>query len=254
MNLNFTKMQGLGNDFILIPMLEKDINLTKNQIQFLCNRRFGIGCDQLLLVTKTSVGGYQYRIFNTDGSEAEQCGNGVRCVALYLREQGLWNSESIQLKCLAGMMDVHFIKDKLFCVSMGVPQSINFIDDVTFVSMGNPHLISFMPSIKNLDLETETKKIKEKLKITEGINISFVNRISPQTLEARVFERGAGETLACGSAACAIVAAGQALKLLEKKVEVILPGGILTIEKKGEALFMTGPAERVFDGNIIVSF
>lgn len=248
MKLHFTKMHGLGNDFVLIDATQKEIHLTGDDIKFLCNRHIGVGCDQLLLVREPTPKNYYYEIFNSDASEAEQCGNGARCVALYLREQGLWTSESISLQCLAGVMIVQCIKHNIFRVNMGAPKSIQLKDDLTLVSMGNPHVISFVNDLENLNLEMETEHIKETLKIKDGINASFVKMINADFVEARIFERGAGETLACGSGACAIAATLKKRGLIDKKVTVKLPGGVLTIECDGETVFMTGPAERVFDG------
>lgn len=250
MQVKFTKMHGLGNDFVLIDAQKTVDKLSAEQCQTLADRHRGVGCDQILWLTGSEQTGYSYAIFNSDGSEAEQCGNGVRCVAQYLREQGLWCSERIQLRCLAGIIDVFFVKEHFFCVNMGEAQSLELIGDLSLVSMGNPHVISFVNELSHLNLEVEVKKIKEKLKINNGINASFVKIKNRSKLDARVFERGVGETLACGSAACAIVVAGQARKLLDKKVDVVLPGGVLTIETKNDLIFMTGPAVRVFDGII----
>lgn len=273
MKIKFTKMHGLGNDFIVINAIAQSIDLTTGQIVRLADRHFGIGCDQLLLVEKPTVtkAEFRYRIFNADGGEVEQCGNGARCFAIFVRQQGLTTNSQIVVETAGGLIELKVADDQV-TVDMGVPdfkpQSLPFLADnqaesynlmvngaeyaIGAVSMGNPHAVMQVNDLEALDIDTLGSAVESHVLFPNRVNAGFMQVINRKEIRLRVFERGAGETLACGTGACAAVAVGRQRGLLDETVTVHLHGGDLHIQWPGEGqtLLMTGPATSVFDGII----
>jgi len=269
MRLNFTKMQGLGNDFIVINNLNDMFNQNLINIPKLANRHTGIGFDQLLIVENSSKEDidFRYRIFNADGKEVQQCGNGARCFALYVFEKKLTSKRKLNVETLNGVIELNIIDDSSVTVNMGEPEftpskipanfdnqhkkySINDIE-MGVLSMGNPHAVIHVNEIENLEIDKTAKGIQNSDFFPESVNVGFMQINSPSNISLRVFERGVGETQACGTGACAAVVFGVENDLLENTVCVSLPGGDLNINyKKGSEVFMTGPAEFVFEGTV----
>lgn len=265
-------MHGLGNDFVVIDNVTQNVFLSKDKIQQLADRNFGIGFDQMLMVEPPydPDQDFHYRIFNADGSEVTQCGNGARCFARFVRMKGLTNRNKIVVSTKAGKMVLYNEKDGQVTVNMGKPrftpsdvpikankeEAIYLIraEERTFmcgaVSMGNPHCVLEVDDIATADVVTVGPLLEKHERFPEGVNVGFMQIVSPSHVKLRVFERGVGETLACGSGACAAVAIGQIQGKLSKEVKVELPGGTLRIKWPGRdnVLKMTGPAEHIFDG------
>ena len=274
MKIEFTKMHGLGNDFVVIDAINQDINLTTEQIRFLADRHFGIGCDQLLLVERPSHEGvdFRYRIFNADGGEVEQCGNGARCFARFVRDKGLTEKMRIPVETNTGDIVLIDEGDGQVAVDMGKPRFVpavlpfeadseqdRYLLDVDgnsveigAVSMGNPHAVTLVDDIDIAPVEILGPRIESHQRFPRRVNAGFMQIIDRQNIRLRVFERGAGETLACGTGACAAVAVGRRWGLLDERVNVELPGGVLSIywPKPDASVIMTGPAESVFKGSI----
>ena len=274
MEIEFTKMHGLGNDFVVIDAINQKIDLTEKQIRFLSDRHFGVGCDQLLLVEEPSHEGvdFRYRIFNADGGEVEQCGNGARCFARFVRDEGLTEKTRIPVETNTGDIVLIDEGEDLVSVDMGKPRfeptalpfEVNSEQDkyqldidggsieIGAVSMGNPHAVSLVENIDVAPIETLGPQIESHQCFPKRVNAGFMQIIDRQNIRLRVFERGAGETLACGTGACAAVAVGRQWGLLDERVNVELPGGLLSIywPKPGASVIMTGPAESVFKGSI----
>ena len=274
MEIKFTKMHGLGNDFVVIDAINQSVSLNPEQIRFIANRRFGVGCDQLLMVEtpQTQEAEFRYRIFNADGGEVEQCGNGARCFARFVVDKGLTRNKNIPVETNSGLIVLELEENGEVTVNMGVPvfepESLPFVADaaselysletsrgeqlISVVSMGNPHAVLQVASVKSAPVEILGPEIESHQRFPERVNVGFMQIISPELIKLRVFERGAGETKACGTGACAAVAAGRLLGKLAESVKVSLPGGELVIRWSGEnePLFMTGPATHVFEGKI----
>lgn len=275
MRLKFTKMQGLGNDFVVIDAVRQCVSLSPVQVRFLADRHFGIGCDQLLLVESAGQGSdadFRYRIFNADGGEVAQCGNGARCFARFVREQGLCGRDVIQVDTDAGRLVLELGEAGQVTVDMGSPrhaptqipmdaevESTDYVvrlDDQDWrfgaVSMGNPHAVLRVEDVDGALLETLGPKLESHAIFPERANIGFMQVVNPHSVRLRVFERGSGETLACGSGACAAVVSGIERGWLESPVNVSLPGGDLSIawQGRGSSVMMTGPAVTVFEGEI----
>ena len=274
MKLKFTKMHGLGNDFVVIDGVRQQIALSPEQLRYLGNRHFGVGCDQILLVEKASRPGvdFRYRIFNSDGGEVEQCGNGARCFVRFVHDQGLTDKRDIRVETISGEISPRLEADGTVTVDMGVPvfapERIPFVstnDDlvqslavgseeclITAVSMGNPHAVQIVADIDTAPVAAQGPLIEAHPRFPQRVNAGFMQIVGRQAIRLRVFERGAGETLACGTGACAAVAAGIARGLLDSPVRVATRGGELTIawRGKGESVLMTGPAITVFTGEI----
>ena len=273
--LKFSKMHGLGNDFIVIDAINQRVELTASQVKFLADRRRGIGCDQLLLVETSEQENvdFRYRIFNADGSEVAQCGNGARCFARFVRDKQLTDKVTIAVETASGVIYPSLQEDGNVTVDMGVPRlipaEIPFVtaqransyemtlpneQTVTIgaVSMGNPHAVLLVDDVNTADVETLGPLIESHDQFPERVNVGFMEVVSPTALNLRVFERGAGETEACGTGACAAVVVGIQQGLLANEVTVSLPGGDLTIVWAGndDSVWMTGPATQVFDGEI----
>jgi diaminopimelate epimerase len=274
MEINFSKMHGLGNDFVVIDAINQEINLTDAQIRFIADRHFGVGCDQLLLVESPVKpnADFKYRIFNADGSEVAQCGNGARCFMRFVRDKQLSDKQQIVVDTNAGQLALSLDKQGLVTVNMGVPlhqpaqipllmpeyaklYAFN-LDGVQIefsaVSMGNPHAVIQVSDIENAPLTTIGARMEHHSLFPERANIGFMQIINRQVIKLRVYERGAAETLACGSGACAAVVSGIELGLLDNEVCVCLPGGDLQIKWLGrdQPVYMVGPAILVFEGQI----
>jgi len=271
MRLNFTKMQGLGNDFIVINSLDNSFNENLINIPKLANRHTGIGFDQLLIVESSETQGidFKYRIFNADGQEVQQCGNGARCFALYVFEKKLTSKRKLNVETLNGTIELIINNASSVTVNMGEPEFLpskipaNFdnqykkysINDIEMgvLSMGNPHAVILIDNIENIEIDKTAKDIQNSGYFPEGVNVGFMKINSLNNISLRVYERGVGETQACGTGACAAVVFGVENNLLDNKVSVSLPGGNLDIKyEKGSEVFMTGPAEFVFEGSIRV--
>ena len=274
MNLNFTKMHGLGNDFIVIDAINQSVSLTPQQVQQLADRHFGIGCDQLLLVeAATSMeADFRYRIYNADGGEVEQCGNGARCFMQFVRDQGLTDKSQLQVETLGGPLQLIQQSDGRITVDMGVPRLepadipftaaqrertyvLEVLDrqfEIAAISMGNPHAVLLVDDIENAAVARIGAALERHPRFPERVNVGFMQIVDDKRIRLRVFERGAGETLACGSGACAAVVAGRLWKRLSESVKVVLNGGELVVSWAGEGqpVLMTGPATTVYQGRI----
>ena len=277
LHLTFSKMHGLGNDFVIIDTINQLWpELTRSQRQFITDRQRGIGCDQLLLVesaTQQNVD-FKYRIFNADGGEVSQCGNGARCFARFVFEQGLTTKTEVVVETASGIMTLTLKEDgKVVTVNMGEPRftpaDIPFEQDqqadvyalgldngdeiaLGALSMGNPHAVSIVDNIEKVDVSTLGPMIEGHQRFPERVNAGFMQIINENEIRLRVFERGSGETQACGSGACAAVVSGIQRGLLSNEVKVHLTGGDLDIVWQGEQtpVWMTGTATHVFDGEI----
>lgn len=279
MTLKFTKMHGLGNDFMVLdgirqPLPEQGPPLPVATLQRLADRHFGIGFDQLLLVQPAQGGAdFRYRIFNADGSEVSQCGNGARCFARFVREEGLTDKHAIRVETGSGDMTLHVTDDGLVTVDMGAPRwapadiplraaqeadtyflvSGQQAWEVSAVSLGNPHCVQLVENVDTAPVSTVGPLLESHPDFPERVNVGFMQIVDRGHIRLRVFERGSGETLACGSGACAAVVCGQRRGLLDDTVTVTLPGGDLRIRYTGEhgtGVLMTGPASRVYDGHL----
>ena len=276
MLVNFTKMHGLGNDFMVIDLISQRSRLRDADIRRLADRNFGIGFDQLLVVEppRDPDMDFRYRIYNADGSEVENCGNGARCFARFVREQRLTTKREIRVETAGGPLTLVVAEDGRVRVDMGAPRfapaalpfeaeadlSVHTLDvdgetlEIGVVSMGNPHAVLLVDSVEQAPVLTLGPLIEAHPRFAKRVNAGFLEVVSPHEARLRVFERGVGETLACGTGACAAVASGIRRGLLASPVNVTLPGGTLSIEwgGDGQPVFMTGPAETVFEGRIIL--
>lgn len=276
MEIEFTKMHGLGNDFVVIDAINQDIDLTEDQVRFIADRHFGVGCDQLLLVEapESDDVDFIYRIYNADGGEVEQCGNGARCFAVFVREKGLTEKTHIRVETASGVIELHIQADGQVTVNMGLPElnpwAIPFNADTRLdeyaldvngemlkigaVSMGNPHAVTIVENVDTAEVEELGAGIETHALFPNRVNAGFMQIIDDAHIRLRVFERGAGETLACGTGACAAMVIGRVQGHLAEEVQVNLPGGNLQISWQGEAspVMMTGPATTVFEGKIMV--
>ena len=274
MRLTFSKMHGLGNDFVVFDAINQNIDLSNQQLRFIADRRFGIGCDQILLVEKarSTDTDFYYRIFNADGSEVEQCGNGARCFARYVRNHGLTEKDVIPVGTMNGRIQLYLEDQDQIKIDMGMPvlepQAIPFVAEqqqnsydlqvgeqrlqISAVSMGNPHAVLLVDDVASAAVAELGAKIETHERFPQRVNVGFMAVLSPNELDLRVFERGVGETLACGTGACAAVVAGRLRGLLDASVTVHLKGGDLLInwEGKHSPVWMSGPAVEVFEGSI----
>ncbi|MFT4924800.1 MAG: diaminopimelate epimerase [Phenylobacterium sp.] len=274
MQVCFSKMHGLGNDFVVIDNITDNIYVTAEQIKKLSHRHFGIGFDQMLLVEPPYDPDldFHYRIFNADGNEVSQCGNGARCFAHFVKMKGLVNKQKIRVSTKGGKLTLFLERDGSVTVNMGVPRfepkQIPFkankaettyilrVADQTLlcgvVSVGNPHCVITVDDVDDVDLATLGPLLEHHERFPEQANIGFMQIISPDKIKLRVWERGTGETMACGTGACAAVAIGQQQNKLNDKVTVCLAGGELNIRYKGmgDSIKMSGPAIHVYDGKV----
>ena len=286
MKIRFTKMQGAGNDFVVLDETAGPLGLSAAQYRFLADRHFGVGADQILSVRPSPGEGidFEYAIHNADGSEVEQCGNGARCFARYVRDKGLTTRDTIRVQTLSGVIAPQLTPDGRVTVDMGRPafdparipfdasglaplpqgsgqkwpltldeqaQSATVL--VAIVSMGNPHAVQLVQDVDTAPVQQTGPLIEGHARFPQRVNAGFLQVLDREHVRLRVYERGAGETLACGTGACAAVAAGIHLGLLDTRVHVQMRGGLLTIAWNGQeadSVFMTGPATTVFEGQI----
>jgi diaminopimelate epimerase len=266
-NLHFTKMHGLGNDFVVVAANDTDALPTAKLWRALADRRTGIGFDQALVILppRQADATAYYRIFNADGGEVEQCGNGVRCVAEWLRMQGRATAPLLKLDSSGGRVEAAFVAAGMVAVNMGVPrfastgESMLQVDgeEVLFteVSMGNPHIVLRVPSVEEAPVGTLGARLESHQRFPQRTNVGFLQVIDPAHARLRVFERGVGETKACGTGACAAMASARRQGLLAAEAEISLPGGALQLRWQGEGsnLWMTGPATVAFRGEVDLS-
>jgi diaminopimelate epimerase len=296
MKIRFTKMQGAGNDFVVLDATQEPLALSTEQLRHLGDRRFGVGADQILVVARSGTPGvdFGYRIFNHSGEEVEHCGNGARCFVRYVRDKGLSDKSTLRVETVNNLLELHLQPDGRVRVDMNAPvfdlPQIPFhaaglrphrvavkgaagpgrggtIDmwplnlkgrtvEVAVLSMGNPHAVQVVDDVDTAPVEVQGPLIEHHTSFPKRVNAGFMQIVSRSHIRLRVYERGAGETLACGTGACAAVVAGIRLGLLDAVVDVDARGGRLTIEWKcheegpGSHVFMTGPAETVFEGEI----
>lgn len=274
MRLAFTKMHGAGNDFVVLDGVRQNIALSPEQLRLLADRHFGVGCDQILLVEKSQrpEADFRYRIFNADGGEVEQCGNGARCFVRYVHDKKLTHKREIVVETKSGLISPRLEDDGRVTVNMGAPifepARIPFVSDssevtqvldvagaaieITAVSMGNPHAVQVVVDANAAPVAEQGPLIEHHPRFPRRVNAGFMQVVDRAHIRLRVYERGAGETLACGTGACAAVVAGIRRGLLDEQVNVATHGGVLTIRWAGEGqpVLMTGPAVMVFDGEI----
>jgi diaminopimelate epimerase len=270
----FTKMHGLGNDFVVFDATREPFALTPAAVRRVADRHAGIGCDQVLVVERARAAGadFRYRIFNADGGEVEQCGNGARCFARFVRDKGLTQKNEIAVETLGGVIVPKIEADGRVTVNMGVPRlepkDIPFdaaarellydlnvngaVVKISAVSMGNPHAVQTVDDVARAPVATQGPLIEQHARFPKRANAGFMQVLDRHRIKLRVFERGVGETQACGTGACAAVVAGRLRGLLDEAVTVNLPGGQLAVRWKGEGepVWMTGPAVTVYDGVI----
>lgn len=272
--IQFSKMQGAGNDFMVINAIHQPVHLSAAQIQQLAHRQFGIGFDQLLLVEASNVADFKYRIFNADGGEVAQCGNGARCFVKFVVEQQLTKQHTISVETLSGIIHPTLESNGLVTVNMGspifAPKQIPFLSDaeakqyqllvgnqhitISALSMGNPHAVIVTDDVETAPVALLGSQIECHPQFPERVNVGFMQVVNSHQIKLRVFERGSGETLACGTGACAAVVAGIENGLLESPVTVSARGGELIIHWLGAntPVMMTGPAVTVFTGEITI--
>ena len=286
MHIRFTKMQGAGNDFVVLDETQERLGLTPAQYRFLADRHFGVGADQILTVRPSPGAGidFEYVIHNADGGQVEQCGNGARCFARYVRDKGLTAQDTIRVQTMAGVIAPHLTADGRVTVDMGRPElepaRVPFdttglapvsqgsgqkwplaLDGqasaatllVAVVSMGNPHAVQLVDDVDTAPVAQTGPLIESHPRFPQRVNAGYLQIVNRGEVRLRVYERGAGETLACGTGACAAVVAGIRLGLLDARVQVHTRGGLLTIDWAGglqDPVFMTGPATTVFEGEI----
>jgi len=274
MSLRFTKMHGLGNDFVVVDAIRQAVSLAPEQVRCLADRRFGVGCDQVLLVEPARLSGtaFHYRIFNADGSEVEQCGNGARCFARFVRDQGFTRDDVIKVGTARGPITLYVEPDGQVRVDMGAPRldpaDLPFdaparaptypievggeVVEIGAVSMGNPHAVLLVEDVASAPVERLGPLLEAHPRFPRRVNVGFMAAKGRDRIDLRVYERGSGETLACGTGACAAVVSGRLRGLLDERVTVRLPGGELRVSWRGgdAPVWMTGPAVTVFEGTI----
>jgi diaminopimelate epimerase len=275
--LKFAKMQGVGNDFVVLDGVRQSIAMTPALARKLADRHFGVGCDQVLVVERPRSGDadFRYRIWNADGGEVEQCGNGARCFVRFVRERGLTDKDELRVETLSGVIVPRLERDGQVTVDMGPPRfeprAIPFVSDsratvqplelgpgrvvqITALSMGNPHAVQVVEDVDSAPVAAEGPLIERHPRFPQRVNAGYMQVLGRDRIALRVWERGAGETLACGTGACAAVVAGVERGLLDARVRVATRGGDLTIEWRGgeNPVWMTGPAVIVFEGEINV--
>jgi diaminopimelate epimerase len=272
-SLRFTKMQGLGNDFVVLDGVREKIDLDRAQLRALADRHFGVGCDQILLVepAQRSDADFRYRIFNADGGEVEQCGNGARCFLHFVRARGLTDKRTLRVETAGGIIEPTLASDGEVTVDMGVPRfealSIPFLGGtgqaveplevdgatvlISALSLGNPHAVQQIENIDAAPVTTQGPRIEMHPRFPGRVNAGYMQIVDRANIRLRVWERGTGETLACGTGACAAVVAGIRRGLVDSPVRVMTRGGALSVAWGGDAspVRMTGPAEAVFEGD-----
>jgi diaminopimelate epimerase len=260
----FTKMEGAGNDFVVLDATRKPLSLSPEELRQIADRHFGVGCDQVLVVERPAKAGadFRYRIFNADGAEVEQCGNGARCFVKYVRHKKLTRKRRIVVDTLGGRIVPRLEPDGEVSVDMGAPtpasplwQRIEVQGralDLALVSIGNPHAVQLVADVERAPVATEGPQIERHERFPDRINAGYMQVLARHAIRLRVYERGAGETLACGTGACAAVVCGILRGLLDSPVQVHARGGTLTISWAGgdNPVWMKGPARIVFEGTI----
>lgn len=276
MKLRFSKMHGSGNDFVVIDAVRQQVELTPKQIRWLADRHFGVGCDQVLLVapSQDARADFRYRIFNADGSEAQQCGNGARCFAYFLRDQGLCDKARVCVETLAGLIELEIQPDGQVSVNMGVPllapvqipfqaaaQALYYpleVDGQTLqigaVSMGNPHALLWVDDLDSTPVARLGALIERHPRFPQATNVGFIQKLDAGHIRLRTWERGVGETLACGTNVCAAVVFCRLSSSLSEQVRVSVAGGDITIvwPGPGQPVMMTGPAVTVYQGELTI--
>ena len=270
-SLKFTKMQGLGNDFVVLDGVRQLVDLSPAQVRRLADRRFGVGCDQVLVVERaTGDADFRYRIFNADGGEVEQCGNGARCFMVFVRDKGLTAKRQLRVETAGGLITPRLEADGQVTVDMGVPrfapQDVPLLNGegtvdealdvdgtpvrISALSMGNPHAVQVVPDVDLAPVATQGPRIEHHPRFPQRVNAGYMQVVDRATIRLRVWERGAGETLACGTGACAAVVTGVRRNLVDSPVRVQARGGDLVIAWPGDGrpVQMTGPAVTVFEG------
>ena len=274
MLMKFTKMHGLGNDFVVIDAVTQNVRVTASMARRLADRHLGIGCDQVLVVEPPSdkTLDFDYKIFNSDGGEVEQCGNGARCLARFIRDRNLSGKNTIQVKTMNRIISLTINKDKLVSVDMGIPAlessdvpivestklttyAININNeqfDISAISMGNPHAVLFVDNVESAPVSKIGQELQSHAQFPKQVNVGFAQVMNRQHLKLRVYERGAGETRACGTGACAAAVAAIQQDLADSPLRIALTGGDLQINWPGEGLplIMTGPAVTSYHGRI----
>ncbi len=273
MNINFSKMHSIGNDFVMLNGIAENIRISRDIARFIADRQFGIGCDQVIVATKSRTGNrFRMQIFNSDGSESGQCGNGARCFAKFLRDQGLTSDRTIHVETRTTEMELGVNDDCTITAQMGQPDfgleqiplrmpeaalryRVNTAQgeiEFSALSMGNPHCVIAVDNVEAADVTTLGPLMERHQAFPERVNVGFSQTVSPTQIRLRVHERGAGETLGCGSGACAAVVAGIRNGELQSNVIVRLPGGGIQVSWEGgrTPVFLRGPVHHVFSGNI----
>ena len=277
MRLEFTKMHGLGNDFLMLDLVTQRVRLDEALIRRLSDRHFGVGFDQLLVVEPPHQPDvdFRYRIFNADGSEVSQCGNGARCFARFVRDRRLTRKDTLRVETASGIITLQIDSQGWVTVDMGPPRlepsAIPFVADnaaldyrievggelyqIAAVSMGNPHAVLRVDDVENAPVKTLGPRLESHPRFPERVNVGFMQVINRQEIKLRVYERGTGETLACGTGACAAAVAAMRWGLVDRDIKVHLPGGPLRIRWSHDnaSVLMTGPTARVFDGTLRVN-
>jgi diaminopimelate epimerase len=260
MKLAFTKMQGAGNDFVVLDFTKKEFDLHTQQLRKIADRHFGVGCDQILVVERPQdpAADFRYRIFNADGGEVEQCGNGARCFVKFVHARGLTSKSEIRVETLGGTIRPRLEADGEVSVDMGTPskpvvERLNVHGkhiEVTILSMGNPHAVQLVPDVASAPVATQGPMIEIHPRFPNRVNAGYMQVLDRHGIALRVWERGAGETLSCGTGACAAAVAGIARGLLDSPVQVETRGGTLTVAWAGgdNPVAMKGPATAVFEG------
>jgi diaminopimelate epimerase len=269
--LRFTKMEGLGNDFVVLDGVRQQVALSTAQLCLLADRRFGVGCDQVLLVEKAwGDADFRYRIFNADGGEVEQCGNGARCFVVFVRDQGLTTKTELRVETAGGLIVPRLEADGQVTVDMGIPRfapedvpftgGIGAVEEnleldgaqvrISALSMGNPHAVHVVADVDAAPVTTQGPRIEHHHRFPRRVNAGYMQVVDRATIRLRVWERGVGETLACGTGACAAVVTGIRRGLIDSPIRVQVRGGELVIAWAGDGrpVFMTGPATTVFEG------
>ena len=264
MKLPFTKMHGAGNDFVVLDCTRQDFSLSREQLRRLADRHLGVGCDQVLVVeaAKSPKADFRYRIFNADGGEVEQCGNGARCFVKFVHARGLTAKREIRVETLGGLIAPRLEDDGEVSVDMGPPalgspllEKISISGkamELAILSMGNPHAVQVVADVERAPVTTQGPLLEHHPRFPNRVNAGYMQVLSRREIALRVWERGAGETLSCGTGACAAAVSGIARGLLDSPVRVRTRGGALTISWAGgdNAVWMKGPAQAVFDGSL----
>ncbi|MDR3289972.1 MAG: diaminopimelate epimerase [Rickettsiales bacterium] len=254
--MKFTKMHGCGNDYVTINGFKEDFNLSQEQVAFLCTPHFGIGSEGLLLALSSKIADFRMRMFNVDGTEAEMCGNGIRCISRFAFNNKIVDKKTFSVETKSGIKYIDLIGENDVRVNMGRAEILPNPApeyDLNCISVGNPHAVMIVENVDNFDVTGLGPKIENHKGFPKRTNVEFVEIIDKNNVKMRVWERGCGETFACGTGTCATIVALNNLGKVENKVAAVLKGGVLNIELDNGEIFMTGNAISVFDGEIIIA-